>query len=195
MIVYVGSQRCPFKVELQGTSCDMTFAPSLSFHKDEILPRDPATDAFGSPSLSRTGTDRICSNDIQVGVDGGFFTEGPADTHIDNSALARIERGGTLDSEGRRLDRFGNRESRCKINSVESLTDDSLIELYVKRGVLPPPPPIGQGQIEVGPQKDESKAGASDATPSTTTPAGSPDPSASVDSAAKSSGLAASERH
>ncbi len=161
LIVYVGAQRCPFKIELRGTFCDMTFAPDLNFHKNDISQRTAAENIFGTQTFGQqtSGDDRICSNDIQVSVDGGVFTEGSADTDQlpidptnDNRTIRRIERTGTVDSEGRRIDRFGNRESLCQVSDVESLTDDSLVELYVKRGVVPPPPPIGQGQITVGPQ-------------------------------------------
>lgn len=186
LILYVGAQRCPFKVELRGAFCDMTFAPSINFHKGEIQRRDEITDIFGSQRLGRITDDKICSNDIQVGVDGGVFTEG---THLPGE----VRTPGAVDSEGRRIDRFGNAQSRCQLTSVESLTDDSLVELYVKRGVLPPPPPIGQGKIEIAPQDTPPApaAGGSDST----SPPQSPDPSATSgrarDKKAKGGGLVA----
>lgn len=156
LILYVGQQRCPFKVELRGTFCDMTFAPELNFHKDEIVQRDDITapalpgETFGS--LGRVSTDRICSNDISVSVDGGAFTERPSQPRAKSPGVH-----GGVDSEGRQIDRFGNVKSECQILGVESMTDDSLIELLVKRGALAPPPPIGQGQIKVG-EQDSSEA-------------------------------------
>ena len=143
LIVYVGSQRCAFKVALRGTFCDMTFAPSVIFHKDEIGAREDSLFGDAITGHNPTGTDRICSNDIQVDVDGGVFTES-----VDKSALP--------------TDRFGNRRSQCQIESVESLTDDGLVELYVKRGVVPPPPPIGQGQIKVEPRDGSEPAATPD---------------------------------
>jgi hypothetical protein len=59
LIVYVGGQRCAFRIELDGTFCDMTFAPEVYF-------RSPA---------GRVTDERICTYDRQIGVDGGPFTE------------------------------------------------------------------------------------------------------------------------
>jgi hypothetical protein len=116
LILYVGGQRCAFKVELDGTFCDMTFAPEVYFRAPD----------------GRAESDRVCSYDRQVGVDGGVFTEGADQPNA-----------------------FGTR-SQCRILSVASITDDELIELYVERGVVAPPPPIGPGEIEVGEQPEES---------------------------------------
>jgi hypothetical protein len=137
LILYVGSQRCPFKVDLSGTFCDMTFATRLNFHKDELFARDPDIESTQDPAR-HFGEDRICARDLQVSVDGGVMTEGP--THPTDPA--------------QRTDRFGNRVSKCQLQNVQSLTDDGLVELLVKRGVAPPPPPIGKGEIKVeGPQE------------------------------------------
>jgi hypothetical protein len=51
-------------------------------------------------------------------------------------------------------DRFGNARAECQISAVESITDDQLVELYVARGVIPPLPPMGAGEIEVGEQEE-----------------------------------------
>jgi hypothetical protein len=116
LILYVGGQRCAFKVELDGTFCDMTFAPDIYFRTPD----------------GRAESDRVCTYDRQVGVDGGVFTD-------------------SFDQPNA----FGTR-SNCRILSVASITDDELIELYVERGVVAPPPPIGPGEIEVGEQSDEN---------------------------------------
>jgi len=39
VIVYVGPQRCAFKMELHGTFCDLTFAPELYFHSPNSFER------------------------------------------------------------------------------------------------------------------------------------------------------------
>jgi hypothetical protein len=79
---------------------------------------------------------RVCSHDLSIMVHGGRFTE---------SGSAPVTR-----------DRFGEPriEAECRIASVTSITDDQLVELYVGRGVVPPLPPIGTGQIEVGEQDE-----------------------------------------
>jgi hypothetical protein len=87
LIVYVGSQRCAFQVELDGTFCDMSFAPDLYFRAPDGRPE----------------SERVCSYDRQIGVDGGVFTEG-------------------FDSQP---DRFGGPRAECRILSVASITDDA----------------------------------------------------------------------
>jgi hypothetical protein len=136
VIVYTGSQRCAFHLELRGTFCDLTFAPELYFSKSsdpESFAGDPTREnPFGTPSSSRRSL-RICENDISVQVQGGRFTES---------------------GDTRATDRFGNERTDCRISSVRSITDDELVELYVARGVVPPLPPMGTGEIEVGEQDD-----------------------------------------
>jgi hypothetical protein len=138
VIVYVGSERCAFLVELRGTFCDLTFAPELYFRSPHDFERgDAQRDVFGlgSPIGGRLGDLRVCSNDIDISVDGGVFTENP--------------------QSNQPPDRFGNRRSECQISSVASITDDDLLQLYVDHGVAPPPPPMGSGKIEVGEQKND----------------------------------------
>jgi hypothetical protein len=160
LIVYVGSQRCAFHVELRGTLCDLTFAPELFFIKtnevpDGRMPRgsEPASDrAQVDPfdpieSARRERRDlRICSNDLTVMVHGGRFSETSAGPVL--------------------RDRFGEPRinTDCRVSSVVSVTDDQLVEFYVGRGVIPPVPPMGTGEIEVGEQEEpnaETPAGGS----------------------------------
>lgn len=154
LIVYVGSQRCAFHVELRGTLCDLTFAPELFFTKanevpDGRIPRgsEPASDRgqvdpfdiFETTRRERRDL-RVCSNDLGVMVHGGRFTE---------SSSAPVLR-----------DRFGEPRvnTDCRVSSVVSVTDDQLIEFYVGRGVIPPVPPMGTGEIEIGEQEEQGAA-------------------------------------
>ena len=156
LIVFVGSQRCVFKVELLGTACDLTFAPTVNFRSpsDSLAnggsrPRD---DIFGS-NLGDRGL-RVCENDLQIDVEGGAFTERPLATQQTDS-FGNPRDGGVSDSQrGERVDRFGDNRAECRVTGVASLTDDQLIELYVARGLVPPPPPMGSGEIEVGEQEE-----------------------------------------
>jgi hypothetical protein len=148
LIVYTGSQRCAFHIELRGALCDLSFAPELYFSRSGELP-DGLTPRGGGPASDRaladpfgpvaTGRDRrdlrICDNDLDVQVHGGRFTES-----ISSNAPP---------------DRFGNPRTDCRIATVKSVTDDQLVELYVERGVIAPLPPMGTGQIEVGEQDEE----------------------------------------
>ena len=143
VIVYTGSQRCAFHIELLGTLCDLSFAPELYFSRlgemPDTLGSQPSSraDPFGTLETSRSRRDlRICTNDLNVQVHGGKFTE-------------------TTGNEAVATDRFGNARTDCRISTIESITDDQLVELYVARGVVPPPPPMGSGQIDVGEQEED----------------------------------------
>jgi hypothetical protein len=151
VVVYTGSQRCAFHVEVRGVLCDLTFAPELYFTTanelpDGRLPRSVDSggrvDPFEIAEIERRERRdlRVCSNDLSVMVHGGRFTE---------SRSATTTR-----------DRFGEPriDADCRIASVTSITDDQLVELYVDRGVVPPLPPMGTGQIEVGEQEEPSRA-------------------------------------
>jgi hypothetical protein len=148
LIVYIGSQRCAFHVELRGTACDMTFAPELYFRKTNEVPYD----LVGSSSNTSPGTGpsnafelerpdalqkdlRVCANDLTVQVHGGAFTESPSTTQP--------------------TDRFGNPTTECRVMGVTAITDDQLIEFYVARRVAAPPPPMGSAEIEVGEQEEQ----------------------------------------
>ena len=147
LIVYAGSERCAFHVELRGTMCDMTFAPELYFTSNGDIPvvtggaepvpgRGPAN-PFDALETARHNDRhlRICDNDMAVSVHGGRFTE---------SNMSTVQ-----------TDRFGNPRPDCQVLTVTSITDDQLVEFYVGRGVVPPLPPMGTGDIEVG-DPDES---------------------------------------
>jgi hypothetical protein len=139
LIVYTGSQRCAFHIEVRGTFCDLTFAPELYFSRVGELPDDlnrGINDPFGTLETSRSRRDlRICTNDLNVQVHGGPFTES-----VSSNAPP---------------DRFGNPRVNCQISTVESITDDQLVELFVARRVIPPLPPMGAGEIEVGEQEED----------------------------------------
>jgi hypothetical protein len=169
VVVYTGSQRCAFQVDLTGTFCDMTFAPEVYFRSrsDAIQTEGrPGDEIFGS-NIGDRGL-RVCANDLQIDVDGGAFTETRSATNPADPF------GANQSANGQRVDRFGQARSQCQVSGVASLTDDQLVELYVARGLVPPPPPMGSGEIEVGEQ--EAAEPAAPAEESNTTPqAGSAD--------------------
>jgi hypothetical protein len=150
LIVYIGSQRCAFHVELRGTACDMTFAPELYFRRTNEVPYNllggdtSANPSAGADALNplelesreRLQKDlRVCPNDLTVQVHGGTFTES--------------------NSMSQPTDRYGNPRTDCRVSEVTAITDDQLIEFYVARGVTAPPPPMGSGEIEVGEQEEQ----------------------------------------
>lgn len=153
LIVYTGSERCAFHVELRGTMCDMTFAPEIYFTRNGDIPDSGVTSGV-EPIAGRRPADpfnpietarhndrhlRICDNDMAVSVHGGRFTESNMSTT--------------------QTDRFGNPRPDCQVFTVTSITDDQLVEFYVGRGVVPPLPPMGTGDIAVG-DPDEPPADA-----------------------------------
>ena len=155
LIVYTGPQRCAFHIELRGTMCDMTFAPELYFSRNGEIPASGVTGGIGPGGGPSTGAAtafdpletarrndrhlRICDNDMAIQVHGGRFTE--SGTNVTT-------------------DRFGNPRPDCQVMTVTSITDDQLLEFFVARGVVPPPPPMGAGEIEVGDQDEPPEQGA-----------------------------------
>jgi hypothetical protein len=163
LIVYTGSRRCAFKVELRGALCDMTYAPELVFSDPNELPQGdvnrrtqgpgdisfaPGVDDPNLPAQRRgRPTLKVCDNDLRLQVSGGVFTDRP---FTPGDPLA--------DGPGRRDPRFLNPRSDCQLQSVSSMTDDQVMEIYVARKLVPPPPPMGSGQIDVGKQPGEARA-------------------------------------
>ncbi len=173
LIVYTGSQRCPFRVELRGTFCDMTYAPELVFSDPTELPQGEADRRLSNGAFAATGTQnipfsppddpnlptsrrgratlKVCDNNLRLQVSGGAFTDDP----FTNPGA---------DGPNRRDPRFLNARAACELASVESLTDDQLMEIYVAHGLVAPPPPMGAGQIQVGKQSGAPQPPASEAT-------------------------------
>jgi hypothetical protein len=167
VIVYVGSQRCAFRVELRGTFCDLTYAPELVFNDPKDVPINetnprtagiPGNVSFGeleTPNLpnQRRGQAslKVCDNNLGLQVSGGAFS---------NSSL-----GDSLNrpDPSTRRDRYGRPViADCEVSSVASITDDQVVEIYVAHRVTPPMPPMGSGEIQVGKQSgDDSKPAAS----------------------------------
>src|SRR4029079_8444183 len=101
---------------------------------DSVLAPAPGSPQYelGSPSKHLSDL-KICANDISIGVSGGAFTRDPTNNQT--------------------------RTSDCQISSVASLTDEKLMELYVRAGRVAPPPPMGAGQIQDGAQRTSPSGG------------------------------------
>ena len=134
VIVYAGSQRCAFHIELRGTLCDLyvraraLLQPSQrdSGRLGRPLSGDPCGRGRGStPSTPRDGavaqprTFASARTISTIQVHGGRFTESGVDRRAD----------GPLRQSAHGL-------PECR--RVTSVTDDQLVEFYVGRGVLPP---------------------------------------------------------
>lgn len=132
LVLYVGSQRCPFKVGFQGVFCDLTFLPG------NTIEFDMADAQRARRAVQPTGrmTDlRICSFDRNVGIADDPFSRA----------------GGGVENDPTRLP--------CEIQDVEALTDDELIELYVENRMAAPPPPFGTGQVSAPEAEDAAEEG------------------------------------
>lgn len=131
LVLYVGSQRCPFRVEFQGVFCDLTFLPGNTI---EFAISDPQNIRRVTQPTGRMTDTRICSFDRNVGIADDPFSRA----------------GGFEPIPG---------QLPCEIQEVESLTDDELIELYVENRMAAPPPPFGNGQISAPEAEDAVEEG------------------------------------
>ena len=82
LVVYVGTQSCPFRVEFTGGFCDLTFLPGgdLVFRPDYLR-------AQREPNNLLT---RVCARDSNIGIDEGPFTTAPGGEDIDPRIPCRI---------------------------------------------------------------------------------------------------------
>lgn len=139
LLIYVGARRCPFLVELSGTFCDLTFLPGgpVNFRRrrEEMLDADATGAARSSTIVER----RICANDFSVGID-----EGPFSTSSGGESAVPPN------------------QYPCMLQDVTSLTDDQVVELFVERGFVLPPPPFGRGEISVEEDRDPTDDSAND---------------------------------
>lgn len=156
LVVFVGTQRCPFKVDFFGPECDLTFIPGgdLTFRPDFLRARR-------EPDLVLR---QVCSTDSNIGVDEGPFTRsgGASDDGFNNFG---IDSRGRLTPQPDPLD--PDPRLSCRIRDIVSLTDDELLEIYVAHDKTAPPPPFGTGQLEV-PAEEEQSADSSEAESSDT---------------------------
>jgi len=68
LLLFVGSQDCPFLVEFTGTFCDLTFLPGND------IPW--AFQSAARPNLGRPMDMRICSNNLDIGIADRLFSAG-----------------------------------------------------------------------------------------------------------------------
>lgn len=172
LIVYVGRQRCPFVVELDGFDCDLTFTPQIEFFQ-------------GTPgnlgNVSPVSSGQVCSSTrslhVYTGIldPGGLTSDSPIDPRTgrqtDTERFDRPLGGGEVGVGRGRGEGFPDAismEDACRVRDIRSINDDQLIELYVEEGVVAPLPPIGAGEIQV----PEAEASSGDQ-PAATEPDGS----------------------
>ncbi|HEX7080325.1 MAG TPA: hypothetical protein VF329_04875 [Gammaproteobacteria bacterium] len=154
VVVYVGSQRCPFVVELEGIACDVAIAPQIHFMQ-------AALGRFDRVAPVRSA--QICSTTTGLYLYAGI---------IDPSALFDRESIDPITGRRRGLGGFPSDDAGfdgaiqvdptsrdiCRVDDIRSVNDDQLIELFVEEGVAAPPPPVGSGELEVPEQPEEAGA-------------------------------------
>ena len=157
LVVYVGQQRCPFVIELDGMTCDAGFAPEVHFLQRALERVDgvmPVRDA------------QICSTTRGLLLYTGIIS--PASLPVRESPMQPSRRPGAIGGEiGGGIDRDQRGGSIsvdptsrdiCRVFDIRSINDDQLIELYVEHGVAPGPPPVGSGELEVPESEDDEPA-------------------------------------
>jgi len=78
LVVYVGTDRCPFRVDLSGGDCDIRIRPgNIAFRstlQKQIEPRGLLDTIASTESTWRTS--RVCSSDTHLGLDTGLRPAG-----------------------------------------------------------------------------------------------------------------------
>ncbi len=130
LIVYVGRERCPYKIEVSELFCDLTYLPDVAFISVREWQRnsragnsDLSIPGPGGSSNQLASTRRVCSfNASQFALESFSFAD---------------------------IDPGGSSQLRppCEIRDISVVTDNDLVELYVDENLLPPPPPVGNGEI------------------------------------------------
>jgi hypothetical protein len=127
MVIYVGRDRCAYKIKVDNLYCDLTFLPEVEFFdrrqrsiNDRVRGAD-SSDAFGRRNEPGRFNERVCTYSNTLAIETFEF----ADT-------------GTEAPLGR---------APCEVREISTITDDELLEVYVSEGIVPPPPPIGNGEL------------------------------------------------
>ena len=168
LVVYVGQQRCPFVIEVDGLSCDAVFAPEVHFLQRSLESTDRVMSVADAQVCSTTRglvlytgilspaalSERELPTGGRRGGIGGFGGIGSG--------------GGVVGGIGRGDD-FGSiaidptSRDVCRVFDIRSINDDQLIELYVEQGITPGPPPVGSGELEVPEPADQAEPSPSEA--------------------------------
>lgn len=148
IVVYVGQQRCPFVVELDGLACDIAFTPQIQFLQGAFGRIDQAT------GLS---SGQVCHTSRNLYVYAGILDPrfDPTTGIGSPGAITRPTRPGGQGGFGDTIRIDPTAGDVCRVEQVRSINDDQLLELYANEGVMPPPPPIGAGELEVPENADE----------------------------------------
>lgn len=138
MIVFVGPQRCAFRMEVQGSDCGyIGFTVDFDLDRRSRVLGDQAPICLNDRPYLRDPLDPT-SRSAEGSMPGG---RGPAPASTDLLI-------------------------RCRVDQIIPLSDDELLEAYVETGSQPPLPPVGTGEISVGEGEEEGGETDAEGTPS-----------------------------
>lgn len=133
MIVFVGPQRCAFRMELEGTNCGFVgFTVDFDLDQRSRLVGDQARICIYDRPYIRDPLSRQSAEGVMPGG------RGPAPSTTD---FLR----------------------QCRVDQIIPLSDDELLEAYVETGSQAPLPPVGSGEISVGEAEEGAETGAGEA--------------------------------
>lgn len=148
IVVYSGAQRCPFVVEMRGLQCRMSTAPEVNF-----VTVGPVPAASALETIRQTGGGLVPGSQDPAGI---RFR--PVDRVCDYTR-GLIAVTGPFDQGTRTpVPALGALGDACQVVDIKSVTDDQLIEMFVKNKLVPPPPPVGTGEISVAEPDEQSDA-------------------------------------
>jgi hypothetical protein len=160
VVVYVGARRCPFLVELEPTFCDMTIVPGIAFLQTVL----------GSPDrLMPMESGRVCATTRGLVLYSGILSPtmlGQRDLGLPGQRRGGFPDGGPIGGRTNPLERSfpvapGSTDV-CRVTDVRSVNDEQLVELFA--ATQAPPPPIGEGRLELPEEAEEGIAAAEDTT-------------------------------
>jgi len=157
VVVYVGRQRCPFVVELQDVTCDVTFSPAIEFFQTALGRSD---------RLTPLQTGRVCASTRGLVLYAGI----PAPALLQQQDVFESRAGARPSTGFPRNDPFEgsfpvdpSSDDVCRVSDIRSITDDQLVELLAE--VNAPPPPVGEGELEVETPEEEEAGEPADGSP------------------------------
>ena len=134
MVIYVGRDRCAYRVQVDSLYCDLTFLPEVDFfdvreRRVALGTGAPTADPFLIRSQPGSSSERVCTHDPALALETFAFSDTAVEAPYGRAA--------------------------CEVLEMDSISDDELLEVYVDEGLTPPPPPIGNGDISrSGPPAD-----------------------------------------
>lgn len=140
VVVYVGARRCPFLVEMRDVSCDISVTPAIEFFQRALGRID---------RLAPVQSGRVCAATRGLVLYAGIAAPSLLQQQDAIDSAPGSRRPGGLARTGPSFPVDPTSDDVCRVSDIRSVTDDQLVELLAEANVQPPPPPVGEGQLEV----------------------------------------------